>query len=452
MSFPRYPEYKDSGVEWLGAVPAHWAVDRLKASIISSKNGIWGDDSKGDENDIPCVRVADFDRRRLRVELTEPTVRNVTTKEREGRILNKGDLLLEKSGGGENQPVGCVVLYDDERPAVCSNFVARVQVAPGMDSSYWRYVHAAAYAVRLTTGSINQTSGIQNLDQDRYYNERVTYPTPEEQTAIATFLDRETAKIDALVAEQEKLIALLQEKRQAVISHVVTKGLDPNVPMKDSGVAWLGEVPAHWAVLPLKRVSPQQTVGIVVNPSEYVSDEGLPFIYGGDISEGQINFMSSRRISVEDSLLNAKTCLKAGDLLTVRVGAPGITAVVRPECEGGNCASVMLVRRGEFNSDWLCFVMNSRVVRYQVEIVQYGAAQEQFNINHAVEFVIPQPPRAEQDALAGFLLCATARLGNLEAEARTAITLLQERRTALISAAVTGQIDVRGWVRAEAVA
>ncbi|WP_428163311.1 restriction endonuclease subunit S [Diaphorobacter sp.] len=211
MSFPRYPECKDSGVEWLGEVPVHWCVDRLKASIVSSKNGIWGDESKGDENDIPCVRVADFDRQKLRVELMEPTIRNLTSREREGRTLNKGDLLLEKSGGGENQPVGCVVLYDDERPAVCSNFVARVQLKPGMVSSYWRYVHAAAYAVRLTTGSINQTSGIQNLDQDRYYNERAAFPPPEEQTAIAIFLDRETAKIDALVAEQEKLIALLQE-------------------------------------------------------------------------------------------------------------------------------------------------------------------------------------------------------------------------------------------------
>ncbi|MCK6415413.1 MAG: hypothetical protein L6Q63_07640 [Giesbergeria sp.] len=446
MSFPRYPEYKDSGVQWLGEVPGHWGVDRLKASIVTSKNGIWGEEPKGNEDDTPCVRVADFDRRKLRVELAEPTIRNVTSREREGRTLNKGDLLLEKSGGGENQPVGCVVLYDDERPAVCSNFVARVQLKPGMVSSYWRYVHAAAYAVRLTTGSINQTSGIQNLDQDRYYNERAVFPPPAEQTTIAAFLDRETAKIDALVAEQEKLIALLQEKRQAVISHAVTKGLDPNVPMKDSGVEWLGEVPGHWEVLPLKRVSPQQTVGIVVNPSEYVTDEGLPFIYGGDISEGRIDYISSRRISPEDSQRNAKTQLRAGDLLTVRVGAPGITAVVPPECEGGNCASVMLVRQGGFNSDWLCYAMNSRVVRYQVEIVQYGAAQEQFNINHAVEFVIPCPPRAEQDALAAFLTNEATRLGSLEAEARSAIILLQERRTALISAAVTGQIDVRGLV------
>jgi type I restriction enzyme, S subunit len=443
MSFPKYPAYKDSGVQWLGEVPAHWRVDRLKASMTSCKNGIWGGEALGDENDIPCVRVADFDRQRLRVELDNPTLRKVTEKERLGRLLRKGDLLLEKSGGGETQPVGCVVLYDDEHSAVCSNFVARVQLAPGMNPSYWRYVHAAAYAIRLTTGSINQTSGIQNLDQDRYFNERAAYPTVKEQQAIAAFLDRETAKIDALVAEQEKLVALLKEKRQSVISHAVTKGLDPSVPMKDSGVAWLGQVPAHWSLSALKRLSPAITVGIVVNPSNFVTNEGFPFIYGGDISEGKISHESSRRISQKDSNCHEKTRLLEGDLLTVRVGAPGVTAVVTAECQGGNCASVMHIRRGSFNSQWLCFLMNSRVIRYQVEGVQYGAAQEQFNISHAVDFTVPTPSITEQTAIADSLKSETSKLDTLTAEAQSAITLLQERRTALISAAVTGQIDVR---------
>ena len=102
MSFPRYPSYKDSGVEWLGEVPKHWEIDRIKRSTVSCQNGIWGDEVQQDANDIPCVRVADFDRQRLRVELSEPTIRNVTEKERLGRVLSQGDLLLEKSGGGES--------------------------------------------------------------------------------------------------------------------------------------------------------------------------------------------------------------------------------------------------------------------------------------------------------------------------------------------------------------
>lgn len=235
----------------------------------------------------------------------------------------------------------------------------------------------------------------------------------------------------------------MKEKRQAVISHAVTKGLDPHVPMKDSGVEWLGMVPGHWEVRRLKQISPFISVGIVVNPSTFVADDGLPFIYGGDIREGVIDWQNSRRITDASSMANSKTRLLAGDLLTVRVGAPGVTAVVPKECEGGNCASVMVVRRGNFNSHWLCYAMNTRMVRFQVEVVQYGAAQEQFNIAHAVNFWVPTPPAAEQAEIVAHLDHETTRLGTLTTEATNAITLLQERRTALISAAVTGKIDVR---------
>lgn len=121
------------------------------------------------------------------------------------------------------QPVGQVVMYHLDAPAVCSNFVAKVVLKPYMAPDYWNYVHSAAYAVGVNIGSISQTSGIQNLDADRYFNERAPFPPFDEQTAIATFLDRETAKIDALIAEQEKLLTLLAEKRQATISHAVTR-------------------------------------------------------------------------------------------------------------------------------------------------------------------------------------------------------------------------------------
>lgn len=190
-------------------------------------------------------------------------------------------------------------------------------------------------------------------------------------------------------------------------------------------------------------MTPSLTVGIVVNPSDYVAEEGLPFLYGGDISDGEIFSETARRISVEDSARNAKTKLMAGDLVTVRVGAPGVTAVVPPECEGGNCASVMLIRRGHFESDWLCYLMNSRVVRYQVEVVQYGAAQEQFNISHAVDFLIPVPSREEQAEIASSLNHERQRVDVLLRKTERSIELLKERRSALITAAVTGKIDLR---------
>ncbi len=210
---------------------------------------------------------------------------------------------------------------------------------------------------------------------------------------------------------------------------------------KDSGVEWLGQVPAHWDAVTLKRISPQMTVGIVVNPSSFVADFGLPYIYGGDIREGRIDLDECRRISVEDSDKNAKTKLAANDLLTVRVGAPGVTAVVPEACTGGNCASVMLIRSGEFDSRWLCYAMNDRVIRYQVEVVQYGAAQEQFNISHAVNFIVPRPSWDEQRGIADYLDHETAKIDALVEEQQRLIELLKEKRQAVISQAVTKGLD-----------
>lgn len=217
---------KDSGVEWLGEVPAHWAVERLKLSTESCQNGIWGNDAQSDENDVICIRVADFDRNRLRASLDNPTYRNVTAAEFKSRMVSQGDLLLEKSGGGEKQPVGFVVLYEDEVPAICANFIARIRLAAGMNPSFWRYVHAAGYSIGLNVPSIKQTSGIQNLDQHSYLNERAAFPPLVEQARIATFLDQETARIDALVKEAESAIELLQERRSALISAAVTGKID----------------------------------------------------------------------------------------------------------------------------------------------------------------------------------------------------------------------------------
>jgi type I restriction enzyme S subunit len=444
VSFPRYPEYKESGLERLGLVPAHWGIYSLKRSVEGCVNGIWGDEADG-ENDLAVIRVADFQRSKLRVGTKKLTYRSITDKEKEARKLRFGDLLIEKSGGGDKTLVGCVVLFEHDFGAVSSNFVARMRPLSAFNSNFLCYAFDSLYKGRVNYPSIKQTTGIQNLDSESYLQERFCFPTLTEQTQIARFLDHETAKIDTLIHEQKRLIELLKEKRQAVISHAVTKGLDPDVPMKDSGVEWLGEVPAHWTKKRLKNVSPFIAVGIVVNPSSYVAEDGLPFIYGGEVKEGYIDLSKTRKISALDSKKNKKTLLETGDLVTMRVGYPGVTAIVPPSCEGGNCASVMLVKRGDFDSRWLCAVMNSRLIRQQVEVVQYGAAQKQFNIADAVEFWLLEPPQTEQAVIADFIAAKSAGFDQLMDKASQSMGLLAERRSALISAAVTGKIDVRDW-------
>ncbi|AQZ93649.1 restriction endonuclease subunit S [Halopseudomonas phragmitis] len=317
----------------------------------------------------------------------------------------------------------------------------RADLVPG----YYQRLFKSVDYIQALQSTANFIRDGQDMNYQNFVLIDLPFPPVSEQLCIAAFLDHETARIDALIAEQQRLIELLKEKRQAVISHAVTKGLDPTVPMKDSGVEWLGEVPAHWVKKRLKNISPFITVGIVVNPSDYVADEGLPFLYGGEVKEGFIEVDKARKISPEHSRKNRKTMLEAGDIVTMRVGYPGLTAVVPPECAGGNCASVMLVKRGNYDSHWLCAVMNSRLVRQQVEVVQYGAAQKQFNIADAIEFWMFEPPIEEQTMIAEFIGGQSSVFNALMEESERSMLLLKERRSALISAAVTGKIDVRGW-------
>ncbi|MDI1245946.1 MAG: hypothetical protein PSV24_11140 [Rhodoferax sp.] len=449
MSYPKYQSYKGTGVNWLGDIPSHWHIDRLKRSIVSAKNGVWGEEPKHDGNDIPCVRVADFDRQSIRVVLDEPTIRNVVPSDRVGRVLERGDLLLEKSGGGENQPVGFVALYGDEKPAVCSNFVARVQIRNDMDSSYWRYVHAAAYAVRINTKSIKQTSGIQNLDASQYFDESACFPPLNEQSGIAIFLDHETAKIDDLTKAFEGLIATLKEKRQAVISHAVTKGLDPSVPMKNSGIEWLGQVPAHWMVLPFKKIV---STPITDGPHEtpHFIDEGVPFVSAEAVSSGVIDFSKIRaHISEEDNArYSLKYAPKLHDIYMVKSGATtGITAIVDDRTDFNIWSPLAAIRcnAGSLPHFVLSFMRSRNFIEAVTLNWSFGTQQ---NIGMGVigNLACTVPPVQEQFRIVQHLKTEVTKIEDLIIEAKRTIELLQERRTALISAAVTGKIDVRGLV------
>ena len=297
--FPPYPEYRDSGVEWLGEIPAHWEVNRQRLTVTGCQNGVWGEEPDGLRDTI-CVRVADFDRIEFRVSLDNPTLRSIDPSAAETRRLEHEDLLLEKSGGGERQPVGAVIIYDHGEPAVCSNFVARMPVADGYHPRFLTYLHAALYAARINTRSIKQSTGIQNLDSASYLNERVGLPNEQEQGAIADFLDRETAEIDALVARKERLIELLQEKRTALITRAVTRGLDPNVPMKDSGIKWLGEIPAHWDVKRLHHLlDPVKPLSYGILLPGPRLDDGVPYIGAGDVAPGKLRLESLPRTTRE---------------------------------------------------------------------------------------------------------------------------------------------------------
>lgn len=415
---------------------------RLKYAVEGCYNGVWGDDPNG-QDDLIVVRVADFDRDRCVVALADnPTVRAVAESARNRRVLRKGDLLIEKSGGGEQQPVGNVVLFNEDVDAVCSNFVARMPVLAECDSRYVAYVFRALYAEGRNIPHVKQTSGIQNLDSASYLNERVWLPMRRVQERIANFLDEKTARIDALIAEKDRLLERLRIYRAAVIEALVT-GQECEGPRVSTRFEFCPSIPDKWVMRRLKHISPDIVVGIVVNPSDYYCDDGRPFVFGGDISESGVRVETTRRISESGNAVNPKSVLRTGDLLTVRVGEPGTTAVVPPELDGANCASVMLTRgSADFNSHWLAACMNSTIGKSQVSMVAYGAAMKQFNISHAREFWFPVPPQETQAGIALRAAGVSSRVALLSDHVETHIERLREYRSSLISAAVTGELDV----------
>ena len=221
-----YPAYKDSGVEWIGQVPEHWQVKRLKHLISQCQNGVWGDDPLEDGSDTLCIRVADFDRDNNVVIYNPSTYRQITKEHQDSRLVSKGDILLEKSGGGAQTLVGANVRYLGEEPAVCSNFVAVIKPSKMAESAWLNYLMASMYALKINLRSIKQSTGIQNLDSEQYLDEGVAAPSLDEQATIAATLDRETARIDTLIGKAEQSITLLKERRAAFITAAVTGQID----------------------------------------------------------------------------------------------------------------------------------------------------------------------------------------------------------------------------------
>lgn len=437
--YKAYPSYKETRHSWLECVPAHWKMLPLK--FLTAQHVTDGPHETPEfiDEGVPFLSVDGIQNNQLVFEGCRYISREDHARYSIKCKPNQGDVLLGKAAS-----VGKVAHVDTD---IEFNVWSPLAVIRPRSKKTGRFIYYSLQSalLQMQCDMYSNANTQKNLGMSTIDNLAFASPTDDEAEQIAHFLDHETAKIDALIEKQQRLIELLKEKRQAVISHAVTKGLNPNAPMKDSGVEWLGEVPAHWVTKRLKHISPKIGVGLVINPSTYTRDEGVYFIFGGDVKEYGFDLSNTRRMSLQDSNSLLPSRLNHRDLVCVRVGYPGITAVVTEALTGSNCASVVVIRRGEFNSDWLCAAMNTWIGRQQVELCSYGAAQKQFNVADAIDFLFPVPPPHEQDALADYVAKKLVRFNVLISKAEDQISLLQERRTALISAAVTGKIDVRDW-------
>lgn len=445
MSLPRYAKYKDSSIPWFGLIPTGWEIKRLKDVIAKSESGtsVNSIDNTAVEGErgvlkTSCVYSGTFDYTENKAVVLDE-YEFVSCPLAEGTLIvsrmNTPDL-VGMAGLVKFAPVGIFLpdrLWQITFASASPSFV-----------HYWTQVDA--YRVQVRMACAGASSSMQNLSQGQFGAFRVPYPPIKEQVAIATFLDRETAKIDTLISEQEKLITLLAEKRQATISHAVTKGLNPNAPMKDSGVEWLGEVPKHWSVVPVKRVAsvfvPQRN-----KPQLNEDANGIFWVTMED--------MKGTRIVATNSWVSAEACtdagtrvLRSGAVIASCVGNFGVAAI--------NAADVIINQQLQAYIPKSSEVINTEFLRYHVvnsksyfESIGTSATLIYVNQQGFNELPLPLPPPDEQSEIVLFLDRELGRLEALASKAKRGIGLLKERRSALISAAVTGKIDVRHAVQLE---
>ena len=249
-------EMKDSRVEWIGQIPAHWNLVRLKSLIVTRDGGAWGEEAAGRDGDMICLRIADFDYQRYCFKSHgELTVRHFKPDVIERLRLMPGDILVEKSGGGEKTPVGRAVLFDKDYSALYSNFMDRLRCKDGINPQWLLYNWATLYANNYTRPYIKQTTGIQNLDISGLLSSQfIALPSENEQEKVLSVVLNESKKVDALIVNVQSQIEKLKAYKQSLITEVVTKGLDPTVPMKDSRVEWIGEIPAAWDTVRVKQL------------------------------------------------------------------------------------------------------------------------------------------------------------------------------------------------------
>lgn len=435
------PALRESGVSWIGKIPSHWDVRRVKWTVSDCANGIWGNEPDG-VDDVVCVRVADFDRDALKVRLDAPTMRAVEPSQRESRQLRRGDLLIEKSGGGDKQLVGCVVQFNHDVEAVCSNFVARMPVESEHCARYWCYVHASLYSGRLNYPAIKQTTGIQNLDASAYLNTLVACPPLPEQERISDFLGLKTSQIDALITKKRALIERLKEKRLAVITQAVTKGLVHDTSLRDSCIPWLGSIPAHWKTPPLSyRYSVE--LGKMLDEKRITRDALVPYLRNVDVQWDSINFDDLPEMDISGAEYNRYT-VASGDILVCEGGEVGRCAIVH------ETSSVIGFQKALHRLRPLASDEDPRFMYYSLF---WAANSGIFNIESAStiahltaeqlrRYRLPQPSFGEQQEIARFLDQQQGKWSRLLLKAAEAIEQLLEYRSALITAAVTGKLDV----------
>ncbi|MEN8398485.1 restriction endonuclease subunit S [Acinetobacter towneri] len=431
--YQKYAEYKHSGIEWLGEIPSHWITTQVKygykvtlGKMLQTAPKTFLDELK------PYLKAQNIQPNGISLNQVEEMW--FSPDECKKLLLIKGDVLVSEGGD-----IGRSAIWNGEiEECYIQNAINRVRPKVHNQSKfflYWMYFLKSTDFINI----ICNKATIAHYTAEKLEASPLVLPSSDEQTQIANFLDYETAQIDTLIAKQEKLIELLKEKRQAVISHAVTKGLNPDVNMKDSGVEWLGQVPEHWKVMQFRRIT-SLSQGLQIPQSERLHEP----------NDNTVEYITIKSLNAKDDAYkeyiykasDRVTCGKS-DVLLARTGATGEVVTNVSGAFHNNFFKVSY--SNDILRDFLVYILKVKELKSHLLMLAGTTTIPDLNHGAFLGTQIALPSLTEQQEIIDFIDDYLRRSMILEGKARLAIQLMQERRTALISSAVTGKINVSNW-------
>jgi type I restriction enzyme, S subunit len=431
-NYQAYEKYKDSGVEWLGEIPEHWKALKGKF-IFEILSGYAPADFVFDDKGIKYYQVDDLNDTSS-VFMLDKSSKYINVNAMSSKlIINAPFILFPKRGAA---------IATNKVKIISENSLFDTNLM-GLKTNRLSNDKFIAYAI-FSRGlwDIADVSTIPQINNKHINPLFFPFPPRDEQELIAKFLDHKTKQIDDLIAKKEALLSKLDEKRSAIISHAVTKGLDPTVPMKDSGVEWLGDIPQHWNIAKMKFIS-NIKYGLGEPPEQL--DDGLPIIRATDIYRGIIDGSKVQRVNPDKVPWSRNPELKSGDILVVRSGAyTGDSAIVTDEWAGAIAGYDMVITPTTLYPKYIAWnLLSKHVLEGQLHLAKSRAAQPHLNAEELGNTILATPLLTEQEEIAKYLDQKTAEINLQKAKVQEAIERLKEYRTALITNAVTGKIDIR---------
>jgi len=444
MSLSAYMEYKDSGIEWVDDIPSLWEHGPLRWLALRYSGGT--PDKKNEsywtDGIVPWLNSGAVNQGLISE--ASAYITQSALDQSSAKWVPENSILMALAGQGKTKGMVGQLSFR----ATCNQSMAAIVPTKNLNARYLYWWLTSNYLnIRNMAGGDHRDG----LNLELIATIPVPLPSALEQKTIAAFLDHETGKIDALVEEKKRLIVLLKEKRQAVISHAVTKGLNRSLPMKDSGIEWLGEVPEHWKVTRVKRIS--TLVGRIGYRGYTTADlvdegEGAISLSPSNLVEGRLNLNKRTYLSWQKFYESPEIEIKNNDVVMVKTGSTfGKVGIIDVNDLPSSTINPQLVI---FKGIWCepYFLYFSLTVPYmlaEIAVNNSGSTIPTMSQENIGNFGIPMPPRHEQNSIVQHLKQYSEKLDGLIAQAETAILLLRERRSALISAAVTGKIDVRDF-------